>query len=103
MRTIVRVSTVKKTVAYKSDFDSRKLFHTARSAREAEFDHLMWRITQNVGSRDHLIECLSGLAHDLRGGVYPSAATAFIEAADYLRVHHLVMTGAELDPDEEPR
>lgn len=30
--------TVNKIAAFTSDFDNRKLFHTARSAREAEFD-----------------------------------------------------------------
>lgn len=91
---------MKKIEAFTPDFDSRKLFHTARAVREAEFDYLMLDIAQHVGSREHLREELGALARNLRGGVYPSSIDAFLKAADYLREHLWVLNGAAADPLE---
>lgn len=92
---------MKRVHAYEAFHDDRRLFRTAREAREAEFDHLMWKISQHVGHSDGMVEMLRKLAHDLRGGVYPSAITVFLEAAEYLREYNAVMTGCILDPEEK--
>lgn len=94
---------MKKTQAFLRDGDDRTLFHTARSAREAEFDALFHKISYKVGSDLHarLQEVgMRELAGDLRGGVYSSATDAFIAAAKYLEQHRAVLTGAERDPQE---
>lgn len=90
---------MKKIDAFTPDFDGRILLHTARAAREAEFDNLVGKLFGNLpayneeGLRRHL-------AGDLRGGIYNNAADAFLKIADYLRTHRLVLSGKELDPDE---
>jgi len=91
---------MKPTAAYSSEFNDQKLFHTARAAREAEFDYLMWKISQHIAAREGLPESLTVLARDLRSGIYPSGVDAFLRAADYLREHRYVLTGAAKDPME---
>jgi len=92
--------TMKPVTAYSSDFHDQKLFPTARSAREAEFDFLMWKISHYVSGGHGLPETMTALAHDLRSGIYPSAIDAFLRAADYLREHRSVLTRAAKDPME---
>lgn len=92
---------MKKQMAFTSDFEHGALYPTARAAREAEFDMLMVRIQTNwpaSGGDSAYFRVLAGL---LRSGIYPVAADKFIKAADYLREHRLVMTGAMRDPQED--
>ena len=92
---------MKKQTAFTSDFDHLTLYHTARDAREAEFDALVLKIGSYtpVGKDADLF--LNALSAQLRSGIYPAAADQFIKAADYLREHRLVLTGAERDPQED--
>lgn len=92
---------MKKVEAFSPAHDDRMLLHTARAARESEFDYLMLSICSHVGARQNLSQELGQLARNLRGGVYPSAVDAFLKAADYLREHRLVLTGVNLDPLEK--
>lgn len=93
---------MKKLPAFKSDYDDRTFYATARSAREAEFDYLMDRVTQQIGYQEaELIRVpISILARNLRSSVYPSCVKAFLMAADYLREHHAVLIGTTPDPEE---
>lgn len=92
---------MKKQTAFTSDFDHRTLYHTARDAREAEFDHLMLKIGFHTPLGKDADIFLHAMAVQLRSGIYPAAGDVFIKAADYLREHRLVMTGAERDPQED--
>ena len=93
---------MKKLFAFKADHDSQRFHATAKSAREAEFDHLVHKITQHVsgGIAGSWQDCMRQLAQCLRDGVYPSGADAFIEAAEYLKKYRMVMMGKECDPEE---
>lgn len=93
---------MKKTVAYIAE-GSSQLHGTARSAREAEFDKLYVAIHAAMGSvktESGYVGLAQSIAENLRGTIYPTAADAFLEAADYLREHRAVLTGAALDPEE---
>lgn len=95
---------MKKTTAFLANNDDRTLFHTARSAREAEFDALVLQIFSAMGrviaTEEGYVAFSQGVARNLRGGIYPPAADAFIAAAKYLEQHRLVLIGVECDPEE---
>lgn len=92
---------MEKKTAFTSDFDHRTLYHTARDAREAEFDAMMQRIRQSLPASCGDSEMWRAIAGCLRSNTYGSAGSAFLSAADYLHEYRLILTGVISDPQED--
>lgn len=91
---------MEKKTAFTSDFDHRTLYHTARDAREAEFDAMMLRVRNSLPAACGASEMWRAIAGCLRSNTYGSAGDSFIAAADYLREHRAVLSGITPDPQE---
>lgn len=95
---------MKKLTAFASDFDHRTLYHTARAAREAEFEAMMLRVRQSLPASCGDEGSWISITHCLRSNIYGAAGTAFIKAAEYLQEYRKVLDGTvnDLEENETP-